>query len=43
MCTVHRADELVRNGSDFSPLSDLIACVDDLVTSESQLVVISTG
>ena len=43
MCTVHRADELVRNGSDFSLLSDLIACVDDLVTSESQLVVISTG
>ena len=37
-CTVHWADELVRNGSDFSLLSDLIACVDDLVTAESQLV-----
>ena len=38
LISVHWADELVRNGSDFSLLSDLIACVDDLVTAESQLV-----
>ena len=34
-------EELVGNRSDFSLLSDLIACADDLVTADPQLVMFS--
>ena len=34
-------NELVGNRSDFSLLSDLIACADDLVTADPQLVMFS--